>query len=165
MTVNVLAKQITPVLERAGFLKKKSTWNRKVGEFVDILDIQSGKDGSAVTINVGVLYPSVYEKCWEQNVPAFVEEPLSTIRTRIGFLLGDVDVWWDLDSADMKTDIVTVILEAAFPFFEKNHSLNAMEEFLVKSEVEKMKYPPPIIYLALFKVRTWRQQWSKGDAH
>lgn len=153
MTTKDIVASLDRVLKPLGFIRKKATWNRATGTFVDVLDIQVSKAGDTVTVNVGVLERNVYIKCWGWESSEFVEEPNCTVRARIGELINQKDKWWQVSDSAAVEDIVSHVVNFALPFFEKLHSLERMSEWLTRTNVVAQKYPPPVIYLAILQHR------------
>jgi hypothetical protein len=117
------------------------------GSLIDVIDVQVSKAGDRLTVNVGVLDPSIYRQCWASDVPSFAEEPQCTVRARLGQLMQDKGAWWPIERADV-LDAVAVHASA---FWERMHTPGTMEDFLAASSTVKARYPypPPVIYLAL----------------
>jgi len=138
-------------LKPLGFARHGATWNRKFDSFIDVIDVQTSKAGDTITINAGVFHPDVYRKCWATELSGVVEEPLCTVRIRVGQLLDGKDLWWRLDDPDVRDDLVDKITAHVLPFLERMHSFEAMEQFLMSEQVTKQQYPLPTIYLAILK--------------
>lgn len=151
MSTTAVVERLHELLAPRGFERQKRTWNRKSHTFVDVIDVQVSKAGDAVTVNTGVLDPDVYKGCWGTDPPAFVDEPSSTVRARVGQLMGDRDVWWPISEAETPESVVEAVAANALTFVERMHSREAMVEFLMASGVLRQKYPPPIIYLAILR--------------
>jgi Domain of unknown function (DUF4304) len=126
----VLIARVDRELRAQGFRRRKSTWNRELGAFVSVIDIQTRTDGNAVTMNVGVLSRSVYFTCWGQEADSFIDEPFCTIRTRVGQLLDKRDLWWDLARADTADEMVYHLETSVLPFLDRMQSLNDMRDWL-----------------------------------
>lgn len=156
MNTKPVVAQLDQLLGSLGFARQKMTWNRKVGPFVDVVDLQPSKTGDALTVNAGVLHPGVHKVCWGDDAPAFVEEPSSTVRARIGQLLDGKDIWWRDDDENVASEIVEQVRAHVVPFLDRMHSGEALAEQLKSFGVTKQKYPPPIIYLAVL-------MWQNGD--
>ena len=71
MNTKPVVAQINQLLGPLGFVRQKMTWNRTLGPFVDVVDLQLSKTGDAVTVNAGVLRPSVHKACWGADAPLF----------------------------------------------------------------------------------------------
>jgi hypothetical protein len=151
MSAKPVITRIDELLKPLGFARQKAIWNRNVGSFIDVIDVQTSKAGDAITINAGVLRPDVHTKCWGTEPPAFIEEPSCTVRARVGQLIDGKDVWWRLSDRKTLDDVAAKITAYVLPFLDRMHSLDAMEQFLANAQVMKQKYPPPIIYLAILK--------------
>jgi hypothetical protein len=156
MNTTAVATQLDKLLCPVGFTRQKMTWNRKASPFVDVIDLQLSKAGDALTVNAGVIDPSVHKACWGENLPSFVEEPSCTVRTRIGQLVDGKDLWWRDDGENIASEIGERVREHVLPFLDRMHSVEALAEQLKGFGVTKQKYPPPIIYLAVLK-------WKNGD--
>ena len=156
MNTKPVGTQLDKLLGSAGVTRQKMTWNRKAGAFVDVVDLQPSKAGDALTVNAGVIDPSVHKICWGEDPSAFVEEPSCTVRARIGQLIDGKDLWWRDDGENVASEIVERVREHVLPFLDRMHSIEAMVEQLADSGVAKQKYPPPIIYLGILK-------WKNGD--
>lgn len=154
MNTRPLVTLLDATLVPSGFIRQGHTWNRRIDPYVDVIDVQQNKAGDAVTLNCGVLHFDVHRDCWGNDAKEFVEEPACTVRARIGDLIGGRDLWWRIEEAAIPVDIIAAIVRtAALPFLERMHSETEMESLLSRSQVEKKKYPPPIIYLAALKCR------------
>lgn len=151
MSKKFVIERIEDLLKPIGFRRHKDSWSRQSGPFVDVIDFQISKAKDALTLNAGVLHIDIYEKCWGGKPPEVIEEPFCTVRFRIGELLGEKDFWWQLTDPKILNDISEKITKHILPSLEKSHSLKAMEEILMATQVTRQKYPPPIIYLAILK--------------
>ncbi|MDF3058138.1 MAG: hypothetical protein K0R17_2353 [Rariglobus sp.] len=157
MKTNLVVLQIDKLLGSAGFIRRKMTWNRSNNSYVDVIDLQLSKAGDAITINAGVMDQWVYKICWDAPPPTFVEEPLCTVRSRIGLLLDGKDVWWrEMDEKGMD-EVVENIRAHVLPFLDRMHSVETMVKQLADAGVVRQKYPPPIIYFGVLR-------WKNGDA-
>jgi hypothetical protein len=151
MSTTAVVTRLDRLLTPLGFERQKQTWNRRSGPFVDVVDIQGSKADHAITLNAGVMDPDVHRKCWGTGPPAWVDEPSCTVRTRIGQLMGNKDVWWSPGDGEAVEKIAEAVAAHVLPFLDRMHARGAMEEFLVDAEVLKRKYPPPIVYLAILR--------------
>jgi Domain of unknown function (DUF4304) len=106
--VPAIANRLGDLLASAGFKRHKYTWNRAAGTFVDVVHIQRSKARDKITVNLGVLDPEVRWRSWGRDASRPVDEAECTVRTRLGRLIGDYDVWWPLDD----TAAADVIAEA-----------------------------------------------------
>lgn len=152
-----VVEQLDPVLAALGFVRHQTTWNRSAYPLVDVIDLQANKAAESFTVNVGVLHARAHKVCWGEDAPALVEEPLCTVRTRIGQLLDGKDLWWRDGDANAADRVLENVRSQALPFLTKMRSPEALAGQLVAAGVVAKKYPPPIIYLAVLK-------WEAGDA-
>lgn len=151
MSLNHAISTLDRLLKPLGFARKKTTWNRVVGQFVDVLDVQLSKYANSLTLNAGVLEKKVYRECWGKKAEEFVEEPFCVVRVRIGELIDQKDKWWSIDDGEAAEDIVNNVKKLILPFFERLHSLDAMRQWLIQENVVEQKYPPPAICLAILE--------------
>ncbi len=151
MSAKAVIACMDELLKPLGFARRNATWNRQFDSFIDVIDIQISKAGETVTVNAGVLHPEVHKKCWATEPPAVIDEPLCTVRIRIGQLLDAKDMWWELNDAKIFDDIIERVNAHVLPFLEQMHSLEAMERFLTIAQVTRQKYPLPAICLAIIK--------------
>ncbi len=145
--MKVILKDLDERLLPLGFRRQGDTWNRRSGPLVDVIDVQVSKAGDTVTANAGVLDLEIHRQCWGEDPPRFVQEPLCTVRARVGQLMSGSDVWWPVGSAEVERAVTT----CAVPFLERMHAPEQMEAFLRSSTAIKARHPhpPPVIYLAL----------------
>jgi hypothetical protein len=134
-------------LKSLDFTRKKTTWNRRSGSVVEVIDAQISKSGDTVTVNAGVLDNGVYQELWGSEPPAFVEEPGCTVRERVGYLIADKDLWWPLHDDQVGEKIATAITDHVLPFITRMRSRQEMVRWLTETQVVKKRYPPPIINL------------------
>ena len=148
---NAVVEQLDAFLRPRGFSRKGRTWRRAVGCLRDVIDVQASNDGSAFTINVGVLDTDIYRRCWGKEAPdaAALREGNCTVRTRLGELMEDRDIWW---SKQEDTDeVLDAVQKHALPFLEQMHAPSEMEAYLASanSVTRRYPYPPDVISLAL----------------
>jgi hypothetical protein len=154
-----LVRAVDAVLNEHGFARKKMTWNRRSDGLVDVVDLQVSKGGESVTLNAGVVDRDVRKLVWGAEPREFFQEPEGTVRSRVGQLIGDHDVWWPLDEAAAE-EISRTLVPHVLPFLDRMHDPLEMEAHL-SADVGK-SYPPPIIYLAILKHR--RGQSAETEA-
>jgi hypothetical protein len=151
MSTRTVVTRLDGLLKPLGFERQKQTWNRTSGSFVDAINVQVSKAEHAITVNAGVMDPDVHRKCWGSSPCGWIDEPLCTVRTRIGALLGNTDVWWSLGDGTVVEEIAEAVATQVLPFLDRMHARDAMEEFLVAAKVLKYRYPPESIYLAILR--------------
>jgi|SoiMethySBSTD1v2_1073268.scaffolds.fasta_scaffold142893_3 hypothetical protein len=151
MTTNTLVSRLNSLLSPIGFMRKGYAWNREVDTFTDVIDIQPSKFDQAFTLNAAVAHRKLYKLCWGREAPEFMDEPMGIVRSRVGELIDNKDLWWPLGDVSGADDAVDKTLAYIVPFLNRAHSLEAIERFLVTKGVEKQSYPLPVIYLALVR--------------
>lgn len=149
MNVNTILARLDDVLIPLGFNRKKRRWNRRVGPFIDVVDVQTNKAGDLITINAGVLNNNVHEACWGTSAPAVAEVTSCTVQIRIGQIVDLKDIWWPLSVDGTPLEMANTITAYLLPFLERMHSRSEMELYLIAQDVEQKNYPLPIIHLAI----------------
>jgi hypothetical protein len=151
MTLKLIIDQLDRLLKPLGFARKKRLWNRNVGSFIDVVEIQVSKSGGELTVNAGVVESDVYATLWGSVPAKFVEEPMSTIGVRIGELVDGKDKWWQTATPDIADELAHGIATQVLPFLEGMHTREAMKEWLISKDVTRWRYPLPIINLAILE--------------
>ncbi len=156
-----------PLLSKAGFVRKSTTWNRWVArELCHVVDLQLGKESdesrAALTLNFGVFEPKVYEVCWGKTPKGFIREPDCIARARVGQLanLSNLkaakDTWWTARSGENVGAVGEQLAEAittwGIPFLDRMHSLHEIHDFLVVS-YKHIGYAASQLYLAVVKAQ------------
>lgn len=139
------------LLNPIGFTRKGSTWNRRSEHVVEVIDVQVSKAGDTATVNAGVLDTDAYAKLWGYEPESFVEEPACTVRARIGELIDDKDLWWELNGAQVGEEIASAVAAHALPFLKRMHSREEMVQWLTSTRIAKKKYPPSQINVAILR--------------
>ena len=143
--VSVLGSSLKPL----GFKQKGSVWNRRVGDVIEVIDLQISKAGDAVTVNAGVLDPTVYRSTFSKEPPEFVVEPFTTVRARVGELLDRKDRWWRLDSEEAVGEILSSVTDVVLPFLQSMSGRKEMASWLARPEVMKRLSPAEILGRAI----------------
>lgn len=149
-TASIIA-QLDRELAPKGFSRKKITWNREHDSLVDVIDIQVSKSGDTVTMNAGVLSRPIYFACWGREPKPFVEEPLCTVRARVGQLLDNKDRWWDVGSESAAAEMVECLGTRILPFLDRMQSFEAMRDWLASMGLPSPKWPVPSINFAILQ--------------
>jgi hypothetical protein len=134
-----------------GFRRKKATWNREQDSLVEVIDIQTSKTGDSVTMNVGMLSRLVYSASWGRNAEPFIEEPFCTVRARVGQLLDNKDLWWDVGDMSAVDEMTDCLEQRVLPFLERMRSLDGMRDWLVSTGVPSSRSPLSSIYFAVLQ--------------
>ena len=94
MSTKNIKSRLDERLKPIGFVRHKDVWNRKLGTFIDVIDIQTSKAGDTITINCGVLNSEVSKLFFGAPLASTsVDEPSCTVRARVGQLIDDKDLW------------------------------------------------------------------------
>jgi len=170
----MIRRTLHPSLMEKGFTHKARTWNRNVGWYIDVVDVQVGRwsraDEGDFTVNVGVFVPSVYKVFWGEDAPPFVAEERCVVRARLGALKNDgglaednlkarpTDLWWDFDaSTDLEAlgrEVSELVVDLGLPFLEGLHSIEAVHRFLMTPHAERqVSVPYAYCYLAIIKAQ------------
>jgi hypothetical protein len=146
--------RLDALLVPLGFVRRKFTWNRRSASVVDVTDVQLSRAGDSVTINAGILDPEVHVALWGSQPSEAVEQPTCTLGARIGELIDGRDKWWQLSEAATPADVAEAVATYVVPFLARVGMRGGMKQWLLDSEVQKKRYPPPIISLAIIKSLT-----------
>jgi len=153
MSAASIIARVDRELAPQGFRRKKATWNRERGTVVEVIDIQTSKGGDAVTMNAGVLSRPIYFSCWGHDAEEFIEEPLCTVRARVGQLLDNKDRWWDVAGGGVPEEMVGCLGTQILPFLERMGSLEAMRNWLASAGIPSPKSPLPSICFAVLQTQ------------
>ena len=147
MKRETISRRLDALLVPLGFIRKRSTWNRRAGTFVDVIEVSKGSE--EMTVVAGVVYPDAYTACWGEELPAVFEQPLCTVGASIGELIDGQHLYWRSADAGCFGDVARFTSVYVLPFLERMHSLGTMDEFLTATK----GYPPPVIYRAVIKLK------------
>lgn len=136
------------VLNPVGFHRQESTWNRRVGDVIEVVNVQKSKGGDAVTVNIGVADPEVHFTLWGTAADFFSEEQC-TVRSRLGKVLDGRDRWWPAGSHDSYFEIAKLLEEHGLPFLSRLWTREAMIAHLINSQAAETPYPLPALTLAV----------------
>jgi hypothetical protein len=150
MKPNPILDSLDESLRLCRFCRREHAWNRPVGEFIDVVDLQVSKSRTDFTINAGVLHKGIYEKCWGKSTPDSVQEPYCTVRIRIGELTDRKELWFGF--ADF-TSIAPVWdrLWRGSAVSRRDAFAAANGDFLREKTCAASAYPLSAINLALVK--------------
>lgn len=111
------------VLQAAGFARHGRTWNRRVDEYVDVVNLQESKGGESAYLNTGVYLDRVYE-AWQPPLRegAVVHEE--------DCVVSDLHESHDFGDRRAPEAIAARLRDHVLPFFERMHSLEAFEAWL-----------------------------------
>lgn len=149
-----LGDSLHPLLKSAGFRRRRSSWTRRTGQFVDVVNLQLSKSFDRVWVNLGVADPDAYESCWGEPLRDVADEAMCTVRARLGMLVDNRDKSWDLTDPHSISQIAGTVQRYGLPFLDQMHGLAAMEAHLAK---RPRAYPPEAMSLAIIR-------WKLGMA-
>jgi len=140
-------KPVTALLKNVGFKRRGRAYNRAVRDgLVHAVSFQMGQFpiGEYVipgiresfygrfTVNLGVMLPAVLKLETERDPPSFVPEYHCQIRQRLGTLVYNEDVWWDLDhQADRTAHVILELLDQhGIPFLDQFEDHSSVVTYL-----------------------------------
>ncbi len=115
-------KRVHEVLKTAGFRRHGKTWNRQVGEFTDVVDLQGSQWGGVGYLNTGVFHTR-FDDLWGGPLTSqVVPEYRCVVR--------DLHEPYSYNDPDAPDAIAECLTTYVLPFFERMHSLAAFEVWL-----------------------------------
>jgi hypothetical protein len=138
------------LLKPLGFVRKGNLFNRRRGEYVDVVDFPANKAGDAVTLEVGIQHDGLYQAMWEAPPPRFSNEAACIVHARIGQLLETDDIWWPLADPDSPDQAVKAVEGPVLRFLQGHHDLKSIGAELVKA-LELHRAPQQVLYLAILR--------------
>jgi hypothetical protein len=148
MDKKVVVAAFDRLLKPLGFARKGRMWNRRIGLIVSAIDIQTSKAADSITVNLGVLDPEVYLRLWGREPRKVIDASECTVFTRAGMLIDNRDKWWPIEDTGIAEDMVAVVTEYGLPFLERMHTREALEGWIVDTEVGR-KHPNPVLIMNL----------------
>jgi hypothetical protein len=160
MSISSIDRAVCPaldlILDPNGFHRKKRTWNRRVGDLIDVIDIQETRwrtaENTQFTLNVGILWPRVFEICWGKRAPSHSLETSCTARIRVGQLSEERrDLWWELEEEEPLdiTRISNTLHSVVLPFLAKVETPRQLIDGLKENESWQINAPLRQIYVAI----------------
>jgi len=152
-----LITKIDEIIKPIGFTLRSSTWNRRVNEYVDVINLQ--KTSIGFIINIGVYLNDIFKHCWPTLVLDFIEDPHCIVVTRVNHLLINTPYkcLWNKENSDSIQEIPIVIENYILPYFNRAHSINEIE-IILESTLKPTKPFGGIntyakLYLAIIKAK------------
>jgi hypothetical protein len=125
-----------------GFKRKNLAWNRRRGEFVDIITLQKAKYSTpteqSITGNVAICVPEFREIIFGE-IPAFLIEADGMFTVRFGALAANdlsgraLDRWWNVsdETADaVASELADIVKEKVVPFLNSYTDFAELERLL-----------------------------------
>jgi hypothetical protein len=161
----MVKEYVAPLLKKNGFKKKKLSWNRARGSFVDIIDIEelpgSTEDNERFVLNIGVFIPDYYEVVWGQPYKGFAQEADAIFRTRLGDLLNGkfseringafIELDSDTDVLTVGEELSSAIEKKVLPCLDSFTDYRSLHDFIDNIDGWQKDYPLMQIYFALLK--------------
>jgi hypothetical protein len=151
MNRNIVTKRIDAILKPVGFARRGRIWNRASEGRFDVLDIQFDRHSDAFTLNAGVLDTEVHRTTWGDSPEEFVEAAKCTVSSRVGYLVGETDVWWKLSEAEERWPEIQNGVGVVLDFFQQMSTRGTMINWLKDKDVTNGTYAFPIISLAVLQ--------------
>lgn len=125
-------------------------WTRLRNTFFDVISLQTASyDRLCFTINVGVCDPHIFFQIWGRELPEKKSTTDCIVESRIGFISGDTDVWWDLRDHNVVSEVSSALKYDVIPFFKGQQNHKDMLDWLLKSKTLKQMYPLERIKVAV----------------
>ena len=140
------------MLKPLGFVRRGSLFNRRRGDFVDVVDLPANKAGDAVTMEVGVQHDGLYETLWEAPPPRFSTEASCIVHARIDALVEGGETWWPLADPQSPDRAVKAVEGPVLRFLQGHHDLARIDARLA-ADVAAHREPRAMLYLAVLRHR------------
>jgi hypothetical protein len=148
-----LTEKISEFLKKHGFQKKQHRWMRARSDLIDLIQLQPsrGSDSESVsfTMNFGLLSPRVYETLVNKPVPKFPSPVDGYPEFRIGFVIGENDLWWDIprdgDLDSFAAEIIALIEAYVFPVFETCENESELNLVALRMQPWMQKIPANVL--------------------
>jgi hypothetical protein len=143
------------VLKPAGFKRRGNAWRRDVGGFVDLVNLQLSKSLDRLWVNLGVIEPDSFRRCWEAPVGATYDEASCTVRSRLGVLIDGLDRSWPAGDPDSAAAIADRLESVGLAWLDGMHALAAIQVQLEHEFAAELGrgYPPVAIALAVIQAK------------
>jgi hypothetical protein len=149
-TLRVLKSNIDKLLLPEDFNRSGVSWTRLRNTFVDVIDLQTSRhDRLRFTINIGVCDTQIFNQIWGRELPKKILAADCIVESRIGYISGKTDVWWDLSDYDVANEVSKVLEVEVIPFFKGQQNHKDMLDWLLKSKTLKQMYPLERIKVAV----------------
>jgi hypothetical protein len=115
------------LLQPLGFTRSGKTWNRTVGEFVDVVNLTKMPGWEGAVLFVGVAYPPVHDLCCDP--PKTKHMPISAC-----IALRDLEDYV-YDDPHSPQAVAAALIAKGLPLFDQLHSLPALIAWLERPKV------------------------------
>lgn len=148
--VERVADAVARPLREMGFKRRPTTWNRRISDFTDVIDLQLSKSQDRVWVNVGVAEAQAYVSVWGRALPSFVLEGECSVRARLGVLIDGHDSAWMIRDLAAPTDIENKLRTVGLPYLERLHTYEELDEEMAS---RPGRYPPEVIGHAVIRAK------------
>ncbi|WP_108883116.1 DUF4304 domain-containing protein [Anderseniella sp. Alg231-50] len=149
-TLRALTRTVDTLLLPEGFNRSGVIWTRLRNTFFDVIDIQTSRyDHLHFTINVGVCDPQIFSQIWGRELPEKKSVTDCIVESRIGYISGQTDVWWDLRDQQAVNEVSRVLEREVIAFLEGQQNHKDMLDWLLKTKTLKQMYPLERIKVAV----------------
>lgn len=104
----ILKNVVNPFFKELAFKKNGTTFNKKLNEFVQVVNIQKSKWNSpnniSFTINVGFFSEEIYLENSNQ-IPKFIQNYDCQVLFRLGMIIYGNDYWYELDKKKIRENL------------------------------------------------------------
>lgn len=133
---------VWPFLRAQDFKRTKANFHRAVGDNWQVVNLQksawSDRDSVRFTVNLAVAFDRLRDGVHDWAEGKRPPESRCHLRERLGFLLRDEDVWWDVDPrtdvAALADTINTALEQYALPWLDARSTDEALRELLRSDE-------------------------------
>jgi hypothetical protein len=163
--------KIKPMLKKHCFFCKDKVWNRKRGNFIDVVEINFSKSTTSdfvrFTVTCGIYIDEVNELIWGKKKRNSIREYCCLVRACSGELLEDIfindsydkkwtDTWWDIESkqeVEEKINLIEFFIrDKVLPFFDLFDSFEKIEYFMAHRKGSFSLLPLSKIQLAVLLI-------------
>lgn len=140
--MTALSKELARLLSAEGFRRQTPHLWREQGELIHVINLQASSWGTSqegqFTVNLAITNRLIYSVWSGRSFPSNPGSAVWPVHTRIGRLLGDHDIWWEVSGSTDKDALVSSVaaqVEAsALEWFSAYQGLEALDATLAKAK-------------------------------
>ena len=144
------------VLRLAGFVRDKQFWRRFTDDFVDMADVKISSNFEKVTINLQIVERRTFEIYSGQPADAETRYYHCPVDRRLNMIITEYDRWWPRGDPETPSLMLEAIRDHGLPYFDKMHSLEAMETHIRKVVAKPWRDQRGTVFLAITLCRMGR---------
>lgn len=137
MTVKNVVQSLDSVLNLWGFRRRNKIWNRRVGVYIDAVELLRSKFYDRFTLELGVINSDIYKKILGKDVDGMMMPMHGIVRVNIGNLIDLRERWWNVDDDSSGSQAVSCMTTYGASFLNDYHSNESMKNFLIKNDIFK----------------------------